>query len=181
MVISIAGRSLENHLETGRWRQPSNLGEVVSWFGAAWGGMGLEDLLRLREERMPTSMSAFLADGLLPSIGDLDIWEEEFIFREDNNPKHTFKLAQKWFEDQDITVLSWPAQSPDLNPIEHLWTTLKQKIMDYEVPAKGVWELWEWISAEWENITAEDCQKLIDHMPRRFQAVIKAKGGNTKY
>jgi len=73
-------------------------------------------------------------------------------------------------------VLSWPAQSPDLNPIEHLWTTLKQKIVDYEVPAKGVWELWEQTSAEWENITAEDCQKLIESMPRRLQAVIKAKG-----
>ena len=119
---------------------------------------------------------SILADGLLPSIGDLDIREEEFIFQQDNDPKHTSRLAQRWFEDQDITVLSWPAQSPDLNPIERLWTTLKQKIVDYEVPAKGVWELWEQTSAEWENITAEDCQKLIESMPRRLQAVIKAKG-----
>ena len=122
-----------------------------------------------------------LADRLLPSIRDLDIWEEEFIFQQNNDPKPTSKFAQKWFEDQDITVLSWPAQSPDLNPIEHLCTALKRKTMDYEIPAKGVWKLWEWISAEWENITAEDCQKLIESMPRRFQAAIKAKGGNTKY
>jgi len=58
---------------------------------------------------------------------------------------------------------------------------LKQKILDYEVPAKGVWELWEQASAEWENTTPEDCQKLIESMPRRLEAVIKAKGGNTKY
>jgi len=59
MGASIAGRSLENHWKTGRWRQLSNFGEVVSWFGAAWGGMGLGLFVRLRKRWMPNSMSTF--------------------------------------------------------------------------------------------------------------------------
>ena len=111
------------------------------WSCMGWNGVGR--LVDIEGKMDANQYVSILADGLLPSIGDLDIQEEEFIFQQDNDPKHTSKLAQKWFEDPDITVLSWSAQSPDLNPIEHLSTTLKQKIMDYEVPAMGVWELWE--------------------------------------
>jgi len=42
-------------------------------------------------------------------------------------------------------------------------------------------ELWERIQVEWEKIPVEECQKLIESMPRRIQAVIRAKGGYTKY
>ena len=77
--------------------------------------------------------------------------------------------------------MEWPAQSPDLNPIEHLWEHLKRQLRKYSEPPKGVWELWERTKEEWEKITPEVCQNLIESMPRRVEAVIKAKGGHTKY
>jgi hypothetical protein len=75
----------------------------------------------------------------------------------------------------------WPAQSPDLNPIEHLWGHLKRRLAEYEVEPKGILELWERVQEEWEKIPAEVCQNLIESMPRWMEAVIKAKGGYTKY
>jgi hypothetical protein len=77
--------------------------------------------------------------------------------------------------------MDWPAQSPDLNPIEHLWRHLKRKLAEHEIPRKGILELWDRVEVEWNKIPPEVCQNLIESMPRRIEAVIKAKGGYTKY
>ena len=58
---------------------------------------------------------------------------------------------------------------------------MKRRLADYETPASGVEELWECCQVEWEKIPKEVCQNLIESMPRRVEAVIKAKGGHTKY
>jgi hypothetical protein len=49
----------------------------------------------------------------------------------------------------------WPAQSPDLNPIEHLWGYLKRRLAEHEHPLNGIYELWERIQVEWEEIAVE--------------------------
>ena len=77
--------------------------------------------------------------------------------------------------------MEWPAQSPDLNPIEHLWSHLKKKLEEYENPPTGITDLWKRVEKEWNNIPASVCQNLIESMPRRVAAVLGAKGGYTKY
>ncbi len=105
----------------------------------------------------------------------------EIIFQQDNDPKHTSKKATAALEDLGLEVLDWPPQSPDLNPIEELWRVLKLRLGNYKTMPAGVEELWERIQKEWQEIPTSLVVTLIESMPARIRAVIRAKGGHTKY
>ena len=149
------------------------------WGCMRWNGVG--KLVEVQGKMDAKQYCEILDEGVVENFEKLEIPEDEQYFQQDNNPKHTSQLAKKWFSDNRIKVLEWPAQSPDLNPIEHLWEHFKCQLQQYESPPKGVHELWERVEKEWNKISPEVCQNLIESMPRRIQAVIKAKGGHTKY
>jgi hypothetical protein len=121
-----------------------------------------------------------LDQNLLPSVRDHRM-QRDFLFQQDNDPKHTSAKAKEWFEHYRISPMKWPSQSPDLNPIEHLWDHLKCKLNSYENPPTGTIELEHRIKHEWNNIDPMICSKLVESMPSRLEAVIKARGGSTKY
>jgi hypothetical protein len=54
-------------------------------------------------------------------------------------------------------------------------------VLQYLTPPKGIHELWERVEEQWNGISAETCQRLIESIPRRIRAVIRAKGGHTDY
>ena len=149
------------------------------WGCMGWDGVGM--LVEVQGKMDGEQYCQILDVGVVESFEKLEMEEGSQYFQQDNDPKHTSKRADKWFEDHNITVINWPAQSPDLNPIEHLWYHVKCKFQQYDVPPKGVHELWDRVVKEWNEIPPEVCQKLIESMPRRIEAVIKAKGGHTKY
>jgi transposase len=113
---------------------------------------------------------------------ELGLSREQIIFQQDNDPKHTSNLVKDYLKKQSYQTIEWPAQSPDLNPIENMWSLLKRRLNDYEAAPKGMEELNERVTDVWYNkMTAKDCQNVINSMPRRIKACIKAKGKWTKY
>lgn len=122
-----------------------------------------------------------LRDELMQTLKYYDLRADDIIFQQDNDPKHTSKKAKECFQELGLTVLEWPAQSPDLNPIEHLWDHLKRKLAAQPTQPTGMLDLWQRVEEEWEAIGQDVVINLIDSMPRRVEAVLKAKGGPTKY
>ncbi|SAM85140.1 probable transposase [Ustilago bromivora] len=124
-----------------------------------------------------------LNDKLVKTISDLHLQHgyTDIIFQQDNDPKHTSKKTTKWLTSNNIKVMEWSVQSPDLNPIKHLWHHLKMRLSKYSTISKSRDELLKRCKAEWAAITPETCRNLIESMPHHIEAVLKAKGGNTKY
>ncbi|CAB5366358.1 unnamed protein product [Rhizophagus irregularis] len=79
------------------------------------------------------------------------------------------------------TLFPWPAQSPDMNPIENIWSYIEVKIRQRDSQPSSVSQLEQWVKEEWDAVPADYYRNLIKSMPRRIQAVIAAKGGPTKY
>ncbi|GBC12833.2 IS630 family transposase [Rhizophagus irregularis DAOM 181602=DAOM 197198] len=107
--------------------------------------------------------------------------QENFIFQDDNAPIHTARVVKSWEEENEVNSLPWPAQSPDLNPIEHLWDELERQVRAHKPLPKNRENLWEILQEEWSNIEADKYQNLISSMPHRISAVINSKGYPTKY
>ncbi len=96
-------------------------------------------------------------------------------FQQDNAACHKAQIISDWFLEHNIefTLLKWPPQSPDLNPIEHLWDVVEREIFIMDVqqqPRDAIMSIWTKIS--------EECfQHLVESIPPSIKAVLKAKGG----
>ncbi|KAI3352465.1 hypothetical protein L3Q82_005420 [Scortum barcoo] len=102
-----------------------------------------------------------LKQSMIPSFRKLDC---RTVFQHDNDPKHTSKTTTALLKKLRVKVLDWPSMSPDLNPIEHLWGILKQKVEERKVSKST--ELREVVMEEWKRIPVATCEALVNSMPK---------------
>ncbi|GBN34095.1 Transposable element Tcb1 transposase [Araneus ventricosus] len=105
------------------------------------------------------------------------------IFQDDNANIHRTIIIQNWFREHEdsFPYMNWPPQTPDFNPIENLWDILEHRLRGGSFLPSSVQCLSGKLLQIWTTISTETIQNLIETMPRRMRAIIRAKGGPTKY
>lgn len=114
----------------------------------------------------------------IPSASDHDI--NNPIFQQDSAPCHTSRKVKRFFEEMKKDTLPWPGYSPDLNPIENIWSELKRRVA--KKTSRNKRQLIENIIKVWnDELPKELPRKLIETMPSRILKVLKNRGYTTKY
>ena len=103
------------------------------------------------------------------------------IFQQVNAHPHIAKTVRVFCSAQHVQLLPWPAYSPDMSPIEHVWELLGWRLTRDPRPAASKDELWLRMQAIWNFLPQADFQNLFNSMPRRIAALIVERGGCAKY
>ncbi|GFV62251.1 transposable element Tcb1 transposase [Trichonephila clavipes] len=99
------------------------------------------------------------------------------IFQQDNARPHVARIVQRFFVNPQIELLSWPARSSDLSPIENMWSLVAQRLTQITSPAATPDQYWQRVEASWSAVPQEHIQSLFESMPRRVAALISNNGG----
>ena len=98
-----------------------------------------------------------LEECLLESADTL--YPDGWLLQLDNAPTHKAHQTQRWLQDNGVTVLDWPANSPDLAPIENLWAVIKRR-----VELRRPQNIYDTFQAEWQLLTPFDLSLYVERM-----------------
>ncbi|GFW61885.1 transposable element Tcb2 transposase [Trichonephila clavipes] len=169
------------------WRQrgsrnhPSNIIERDRYGGRGvlvWGGIRLGSRTDLHIfDAGSVNGSRYCNEILLPYVrlfrGAMGL---QFLFMDDNAPCHRTVAAEQLLESEDVERMDWPARSPDLNPIEHLWDFLGRRLAARTLPLVMIRELRLALEDEWAAMPQQLIDTLILSMGRRCETCLAVRG-----
>ena len=138
-------------------------GKVMVW--GCFAGSRVGELVRVKGTMDQMKYLETLSGPMMRSADAL-FHGNHYIFQQNNAPCHKARRVIEYFDLHGVEVLTWPAQSPDLNPIEHLWGIIKKKLVGKV--CRNANEVFLAIEQEWNQLGAETMQKLVESMPRRM-------------
>ncbi|GFW59484.1 transposable element Tcb2 transposase [Trichonephila clavipes] len=152
----------------------------VGWL--VWGGIILGSRTDLHDQSL-TMTGHIYRDVILEQ--DVRLFRgamgAEFLFMDDNAPPHRANIVDECLQSEDIARMDWPAYSPDLNPIEHVWDMLGRRIASRQPPPTCLPEFRRALLDKWCNIPQDQVDNLILSMARRCKACIASSERHTPY
>jgi transposase len=156
--------------------RPKHPPKVHVWAGIS--AKGATSVVIFTGVLIATRYTDILEAALKPFI--VEHYPEHHRFQQDNDPKHTSRWAQNYFEESNINWWRTPPSSPDLNPIENVWGSMKTYLRTYAKP-KSTDELRAGIKAFWKTLTPSVCKRYIGHLRRVIPKVIEVDGAPSGY
>ncbi|GFV14601.1 transposable element Tc3 transposase [Trichonephila clavipes] len=153
-------------------------GGILVWAGISLGGHtdlhvfqgGTVTGLRYRDETLDPYVRPYAA-----AIGN------DFILMDDNARPHRARIVEEYLEDHGLERMEWPARSPDLNPIEHLWDYLGREVAALNPPPRSLHELKQGLLCVWSSFPIPVPDNLINSMGNRCRQGIQVRGGHIPY
>ena len=125
----------------------------------------------------------YIRDLLQPVVPHFDNHPlaTRLLYMDDNARPHRSRAVTGYLQSEAVTSVPWPALSPDLNPIEHIWNIVGRRILAREPPLQSIRQLEAALHREWHQLSQQDIRRLTGGMRPRVEAVIQARGGYTRY
>jgi transposase len=153
-------------------------GSIHVWAGISQ--FGRTDLVIFdRNVNAQTYVQDVLTPAVVPYINQH--FHGHGTLQHDNARPHTARVTRNFLAANHINVLDWPAMSPDMSPIEHLWDELKRRIYARVPQPLRVQDLRQAAIQEWNNIPQAIITRVVISMRQRCQALINARGSYTRY
>ena len=156
-------------------RIPKNRQKIM-----VWGGFSIKDLVGFHSFNI-------IMDGLYY----VQILQDHLIrnarkqfggrwrLQQDNDPKHRSRVAQQFMSKEVPEMLNWPSNSPDVNPVENLWSIIKRRV-EKRKPT-NLQELDLFLHQEWAKTDMSILNHLVNSMKSRCLALIETKGERINY
>lgn len=140
-----------------------------------WGAISFDSRTPLVVIRDTLTARRYVDEILRPVVLPFLSRTPGLTFQQDNARPHTARLSTDCL--RASPTLPWPARSPDLSPIEHVWALMSRRLR----PSLDRADLTRQLESVWQAIPQEDIRQLYESMPSRITACIRARGGPTHY
>ena len=184
------------HVVDGRvkvWRRPGtayvprNIMPTVAYGGGSvmvWGCFSFDCKLDLVTIQGNLTGARYIQEVLDPVVVphfDDHTLASRPLFMDDNARPHRSRAVTQFIHNNAVQNIPWPAMSPDLNPLEHVWDILGRRIKSRDPPPQNLHQLEAALHEEWRQLPMQRFQRLVRGMRRRLEAVIQVRGGSTRY